>query len=114
VKAQFEISDGCAPYDAFFNNTTLAGQTFIWDFGDGSPVSNDMNPAHLYTDTGTYTISLLALDPNTCNLRDSTKHTIHVYPKPSADFTTQPPAQYNTPTVFANNSSDAVLLSGIW
>jgi len=113
VKAQFEISDGCAPYDAFFNNTTLAGQTFIWDFGDGSPVSNDMNPAHLYTDTGTYTISLLALDPNTCNLRDSTKHTIHVYPKPSADFTTQPlPAQYNTPTVFANNSSDAVLF--VW
>ncbi len=36
VKAQFEISDGCAPYDAFFNNTSLAGQQFTWDFGDMS------------------------------------------------------------------------------
>ena len=35
VKAQFEISNGCAPYNAFFNNTSLAGQQFFWDFGDG-------------------------------------------------------------------------------
>ena len=34
VKAQFEISDGCAPYNAYFNNTSLAGQQFQWDFGD--------------------------------------------------------------------------------
>ena len=41
-------------------------------------------------------------------MRDSTTRTIHVYPKPSADFTTQPvPAQYNTPTVFSNNSTGA-------
>ncbi len=34
--------------------------------------------------------------------------TIHVFPKPAADFTTRPvPAQYNTPTIFSNASTGA-------
>src|SRR5450755_3441890 len=107
VKAQFEVGYGCAPYNAFFNNTSLAGQSFFWDFGDGH-TSTDINPVHTYADTGTYTISLLAVDPNTCNMRDSTTRTIHVNPKPKADFTAKPvPAQYNTPTIFTNNSTGA-------
>lgn len=107
VKAQFEVTDGCAPYTAFFNNSSLAGQQFFWDFGDGS-TSMEVNPVHLYNDTGTYTISLMAIDPNTCNLRDSTTRTIQVRPKPTAAFTTSPiPAAYNTPTVFINNSTGA-------
>jgi gliding motility-associated-like protein len=104
VKAQFEVSDGCAPYNAFFNNTSLAGQSFFWDFGDGT-TSTDINPFHNYADTGTYTISLLAVDPNTCNVRDSTTRTIHVNPKPQADFTVSPvPAVYNSPSIFSNSS----------
>jgi len=107
VKAQFEIADGCAPYTAVFNNTSLAGQNFFWDFGDGA-LSTDINPVHIYPDTGTFIISLLAVDPNTCNVRDSTTRSIHINPRPVADFTTQPvPAQYNTPTVFFNNSTGA-------
>ena len=68
VKAQFEITDGCAPYDAFFNNTSLAGQSFLWNFGDGN-TSTEINPEHIYPDTGTFTISLLVIDSNTCNVR---------------------------------------------
>jgi gliding motility-associated-like protein len=108
VKAQFEVGNGCAPYNAVFNNTSLAGQSFFWNFGDGSPVSTDVNPVHNYADTGSYTITLLAIDSNTCNIRDSTSQTIQVNPKPTADFNTLPvPAQYNTPTVFVNNSIGA-------
>ena len=107
VTARFEIADGCAPYSASFNNTSLAGTSFLWDFGDGTS-SSDINPLHNYPDTGTYRISLLAIDPSTCNLRDSTTRTIHVYPKPQADFSAAPvPAQYNTPTIFTNNSIGA-------
>ncbi len=108
VKAQFEVPDGCAPYTAIFNNTTLAGQSFFWDFGDGTTPSPDMNPVHIYSDTGTYTVYLLAIDSNTCNLRDSITHVIHVYPKPTAIFNVLPqPAEYNTPNVFYNNSTGA-------
>jgi gliding motility-associated-like protein len=107
VKAQFEISDGCAPYNAMFNNTSLAGKSFLWRFGDGN-MSTDINPVYTYTDTGTYTITLVATDSSTCNIVDSTSLTIHVFPKPTADFSTQPiPAQYNTPTIFSNGSSGA-------
>lgn len=41
----------------FMANAT-AGATITWDFGDGSPISNDPNPTHNYGFDGTYTISL--------------------------------------------------------
>jgi gliding motility-associated-like protein len=107
VKAQFEVGDGCAPYNAFFNNTSLAGQQFFWDFGDGSN-STEVNPTHLYADTGNYTIHLLVIDNGTCNIRDSTTQTIQVHGSPKASFATTPqPAEYNVPTVFHNNSTGA-------
>ncbi len=108
VKAQFEISDGCAPYNADFNNTSLAGQHFQWDFGDNSGGSTQVNPTHLYADTGTYTIHLTAIDSGTCNIRSDTSITIHVHGRPTAIFSTTPqPADYNVPTVFHNNSLNA-------
>lgn len=107
VKAQFEISNGCAPYAAFFNNTSLAGQQFFWDFGDGS-ISTEVNPTHLYADTGSFVVHLLVLDSGTCNLRDSSTQTVQVHPKPTSAFNTTPqPADYNIPTVFHNNSLGA-------
>jgi YVTN family beta-propeller protein len=34
--------------------------TYRWNFGDGSPVSTDENPSHIYTDEGSYTVVLTA------------------------------------------------------
>jgi gliding motility-associated-like protein len=108
VKAQFDVPDGCAPYSAVFNNTSLAGRQFFWDFGDGTG-STEVNPVHQYDNVGTYTISLLVIDSNTCNIRDSTTRTIRVNPRPTADFNTTPvPPEYNTATVFYNLSTGAV------
>ncbi|MDP9230405.1 MAG: PKD domain-containing protein, partial [Bacteroidota bacterium] len=43
VKAQFETPPtGCIPYTAVFKNTSLAGQQFTWNFGDGNS-SNAIN-----------------------------------------------------------------------
>ncbi len=70
--------------------------------------STEMNPVHLYADTGSYTITLVVIDSNTCNISDSTKRTIDVIPNRQRHFTTQPSLpQYNTPTVFTNNSTGA-------
>ncbi len=108
VKAQFQTPpSGCAPYDAVFNNTSTAGQQFIWDFGDNSG-SNQDSPGHTYQVPGTYVVSLIAIDSSTCNIIDSAKTTIIVSPKPQAAFTDAPiPPQVNTPTIFTNNSSGA-------
>jgi gliding motility-associated-like protein len=110
VKAQFETpSVGCAPYTAVFNNTSLAGQSFIWDFGDGA-TSTEISPVHIYNSPGNYTVTLIANDPNTCNLSDTTSLAITVYAKPVANFNVTPvPPVENTPNTFTNLSSqDAV------
>ena len=110
VKAQFTTdSAGCAPYDAAFTNTSLAGQTFQWDFGDGS-TSTDINPTHLYPIAGSYTVTLIANDSATCNKTDTARLTLLVQDKPKADFSFIPdPPVENTPTTFTNLSSpDAV------
>lgn len=110
VVAQFETPPtGCIPYTAKFTNTSIAGQSFIWDFGDGT-TSTAMNPVHTYTAAGPYTITLIANDPNTCNLADTTSATITVFPNPTSNFTFSPdPPVENTPTSFNNLASpDAV------
>jgi PKD repeat protein len=55
-------NEACAPLNAVFRNTTLAGQTFSWNFGDGT-TSTAINPTHLYNTPGTYTVKLVAFDP---------------------------------------------------
>jgi gliding motility-associated-like protein len=110
VKANFETPPtGCAPYNAVFNNTSVGGSQFTWDFGDGS-TSTDVSPTHLYATAGTYTISLTVVDSATCNKIDKKTFTITVYDIPVADFTATPqPPTVNTPISFTNlSSADAV------
>jgi gliding motility-associated-like protein len=88
-----------------FNNTSLAGQTFAWDFGDGS-TSTAVNPTHTYNTTGPYTVTLVATDPSTCNITDQTQQDIIVNGRPTADFIFAPVVpQTNKPTIFSNLST---------
>ena len=106
-KSQFEISDGCAPYNAILIILLLPDKVFFGILATDT-TSTDINPVHIYTDTEPIPLHFLPLIRIPVILRDSTTHTIHVYPKPTADFTTLPiPAQYNTPTIFTNNSIGA-------
>lgn len=109
VDARFETPPtGCVPYNAVFNNTSLAGQQFSWDFGDGT-TSTQTSPTHLYNTVGTYRIRLIAIDSATCNVIDSTEKTITVHPNPTADFTFTPTTpQVNTPTIFFNQSTGGI------
>jgi gliding motility-associated-like protein len=109
VKAQFSTPDsGCAPYLAVFNNTSLAGQQFYWDFGDGATDSTDFSPTHPYPNVGQYNVRLIAVDSNTCNHADTARMKIFVYSKPQAAFTFGPlPPAVNKPTIFYNSSTGA-------
>jgi gliding motility-associated-like protein len=112
VKAQFTTpASGCAPYSAVINNTSIAGQQFFWDFGDGSPIDSvdRTPPPHLYPTPGPYTIHLRVVDSATCNLTDATQITITVSGSPAAAFSFAPtPPLENTPTVFTNNSTGGI------
>ncbi len=46
----------------FINTSEEDGVSYIWDFGDGSPVSNLRNPSHQYLSASTYEVSLTVSD----------------------------------------------------
>lgn len=53
-------------------NLSQNATQYIWDFGDGSPQVPTVNPIHAYTEPGTYTISLTAINYNcTTNVSQS-------------------------------------------
>lgn len=110
VRANFITApNGCLVYNAEFDNTSVAGETWLWDFGDGT-TSTAFEPVHTYTSVGTYNVVLIAYNPNTCNGSDTARFTIRVYDAPIPDFSFSPvPPLENTPTTFTNLSSpDAV------
>ena len=43
-----------------FNNTSTNATSYLWDFGDGSPTSSEVNPLHTYTVSGVYEVTLIA------------------------------------------------------
>lgn len=116
VQAKFETPvAGCAPYLATFNNVSLAGQQFYWNFGDGG-TSTAISPQHLYSAPGSYTISLIAVDSSTCNVADTMSAVLIVADKPAANFSASPqPPLVNTPVTFTNlSSADAVRFKWIF
>ena len=51
--------------DVEFTYTGSGGNppvSYNWNFGDGSPFSNDQNPIHTYATASTYTVSVLVVD----------------------------------------------------
>ncbi len=114
VVASFIAPDSsCAPSTISFDNTTKGGESFTWNFGDGSQPSTEAYPVHTYPNPGTYTVSLQVVDNNTCNITDDTSITITVFGPPSAEFSFTPvkPVE-NTPTSFVNQTIGAI--SYLW
>ena len=59
--ADFSVSSppSCAPSAVSFKNTSIATNTWLWDFGDGN-TSILQNPFHTYDLPGNYTVSLIS------------------------------------------------------
>ncbi|MFN8285544.1 MAG: PKD domain-containing protein [Chitinophagales bacterium] len=66
----FPRATGCVPLTVQFQGTISNAQSFTWYFGDGG-TSTLQNPQHTYMDTGTYTVMLVGLDSNSCNVSDT-------------------------------------------
>lgn len=59
--------DGPAPLEVRFSVESLIGgemdgPKFTWDFGDGSPPSNEASPVHKYEKPGEYTVTIRIVD----------------------------------------------------
>ena len=71
---------GCVPLTVDFTDTIQFAQSYEWSFGDGSPQVTTIQPtiSHTYTAVGVYRVMLVAIDSNTCNIRDTSYLNIKV------------------------------------
>ena len=88
--ADFSVNpENCLNDSTFFtsksNGSGRAITNWFWDFGDGSPISVDQNPAHLFTSFGTKTIKHWANTDKGC-ISDTMVKNIIVNRLPSANF----------------------------
>ncbi|MCX6182727.1 MAG: PKD domain-containing protein [Bacteroidetes bacterium] len=105
INYNIDDRDGCAPHIATFTNNSTLSSSCTWDFGDGSPSTNNCNPSHTYAATGAYTGNLTVTSPNGC-ISDSTIETINVYPYPAINYSVSSENTCtNTPFTFTNNST---------
>lgn len=75
----------------FSDSSTLAGGNIVqwnWDFGDNTPVEFQQNPVHLFQDTGSYVITLIATGSNGCI--DTFQSLLTTEPVPSVAFNAVP------------------------
>lgn len=88
--ADFEagVDFGPSPLAVGFANLSTGATNYLWDFGDGH-TSTAATPTHVYTQGGTYTVSLTASNPYASDTAVQTA-LINVYDEPIADFSATP------------------------
>ena len=81
--------NGCSGFTAHFaDHSTSADGTisgWLWDFGDGN-VSTSQNPDHIYTQSGSYPVSLIVVSSNGCQAILQQNGIVNSFPSPLADF----------------------------
>lgn len=69
--ANFDADTACAGNLTQFTDLSIPNggviNTWVWDFGDGSPADHLQNPQHLYLSAGSYTVTLTVTSSNSCH-----------------------------------------------
>lgn len=110
-KAAFSVNDNgqCVNSNTFIytDNSTISGGTYTraWAMGDGS-TSTNTNPTKTYATSGNYTVKLVITSSNGC--KDSATNPVMVYPKPTANFTINNPAQCLNGNLFTFSDASTI------
>nr|WP_276900006.1 PKD domain-containing protein [Pedobacter kyonggii] len=103
---------GCTNLTVKFKNTSVGAVGYAWDFGDGSPISNEFEPQHTYTGSDVnYSVTLTAINGQGCSNPIKITDFIHVVAPPVATFTVTPGNEVSIPNysfAFKDISTDAV------
>ncbi|MGN7987215.1 PKD domain-containing protein [Pedobacter sp. 22226] len=105
-------TSGCDGVTVKFKNTSTGAIGYVWDFGDGSPTSNAIEPTHTFNGAGkNYAVTLTATNALGCTKSTTIADYIHVVPPPVATFTVTPGNEVSIPNytfAFKDISVDAV------
>ncbi|MBL7952721.1 MAG: gliding motility-associated C-terminal domain-containing protein [Flavobacteriales bacterium] len=71
VVADFNSTVNCLPDPVDFTNMSYGATAYAWSFGDNTS-STATSPSHTYSAPGIYTVRLVASNPVTCNVNDTT------------------------------------------
>ncbi len=101
--------NGCSPITIDFINTSTNGTSFSWNFGDSTSATS-VNASHTYTDSGTYSVTLIASANTPCGIVVDTfiqRDLIHIeHPITiTSDFIAQPVIGCSPLTVNFSNTS---------
>ncbi|MCG9912213.1 MAG: PKD domain-containing protein [Flavobacteriales bacterium] len=97
--ASFTVSGSSPTFT--FNNTSTGGNTYTWDFGDGSPASNAFSPTHTYNQAGSFIVTLTVSNdcgedkayftviiPNTGIGENGLNEVVNLFPNPAETWIT--------------------------
>lgn len=113
----FSFTGQCEETDvAFINNSTGIVSGYSWNFDDGQS-STAVNPVHVFSDRGSYDVTLTATNIAGCN--NTITKMLPIYSKPEVNFAASlPPFSCNgTPTSFNDltpNPVDSNIDSWLW
>lgn len=74
----------CVNGTAQFTNSSVGGSSYEWDFDDGSPVSTDFEPDHVFSTPGEFVVTMVLTDASGCLDPDTASLVITVSPGPIA------------------------------
>ena len=94
----------CPPFTHTFTNTSVGATIYAWNFGDAT-TSTLTTPTHTYSTPGTYTVTLIIANPNSCNKFDTAMQVLHVKPTITSNFTSLKIDTCGPYTVSINNTS---------
>ncbi len=109
--AKFQVINFCEdPFRRKFRNTAIDADQVVWDFGvEGidTDVSSETSPEYIYSETGTYIVTMTVFNSNT-QCSHTTTRTVHIT-NPEASFSvleTEGCSPYTL--LIEENSQDAV------
>ena len=79
--------------------------TYVWNFGDGSPISAVANPSHTYTAAGTYIATLTVTDSGSATNTAAADAVVVVANQPPTAVTSATPASGKEPLTVAFSSA---------
>lgn len=108
--ADFSSLDVCFGDSSCFLNSSSINpsdtiSSYIWNFGDGSPLQTLPNICHNYAAPGNYNVTLIAASNHSC--LDDTTQQIEVYALPIADFDFTTICENEPPTQFTDLSQSS-------